>query len=91
MFILVSYDIPDNRRRTAVAGVLEGYGVRVQKSVFEAEVTAEQYVELQRRVLREIEPEEDGVRYYQICQACHGKIVIQGVGAVHKNPEFYFV
>ena len=33
-FILIIYDITDNRRRLKFAKLLEGYGKRVQKSAF---------------------------------------------------------
>ncbi|MGP1372035.1 MAG: CRISPR-associated endonuclease Cas2, partial [Almyronema sp.] len=35
MLVLVVYDIPDDKRRTKLATFLEGYGRRVQYSVFE--------------------------------------------------------
>lgn len=35
MFYLISYDIPDDRRRVRVAKTLKDYGDRVQYSVFE--------------------------------------------------------
>lgn len=35
MFYLVSYDIPETRRRTKLAKILEDFGDRVQYSVFE--------------------------------------------------------
>ena len=91
MFVVISYDIPDDRRRSRVSGVLEGYGVRVQKSVFEVEVEERQYERLSAQVLREIQPDEDSVRYYHLCAGCRGRVVIQGLGKVHTNPPFYFV
>jgi len=39
MLVLVTYDISDNKRRTKLATFLEGYGRRVQKSVFECFLT----------------------------------------------------
>ena len=36
MFYVISYDIPDDRRRGQLAKVLKGFGTRVQYSVFEA-------------------------------------------------------
>lgn len=36
---LAVYDLTDNRERERVAAVLEGYGLRVQKSVFECRLT----------------------------------------------------
>nr|WP_255372204.1 CRISPR-associated endonuclease Cas2 [Chlorobium sp. KB01] len=34
-FILVTYDIENDRRRTKIHKVLEGFGIAVQYSVFE--------------------------------------------------------
>lgn len=36
MFVLVIYDISDNRRRASLAKILAGFGYRVQESAFEA-------------------------------------------------------
>lgn len=36
-----SHDIADNRRRNQLAKVLEGFGYRVQRSVFEAHLSTQ--------------------------------------------------
>lgn len=36
VFVLIIYDIVDNKRRTKLAKYLQGFGFRVQKSAFEA-------------------------------------------------------
>ena len=36
---LACYDVSDDKERERVAGVLEGFGLRVQKSVFECRLT----------------------------------------------------
>ncbi|MFE4108590.1 CRISPR-associated endonuclease Cas2, partial [Almyronema epifaneia] len=41
MLVLVVYDIPDDKRRTKLATFLEGYGRRVQYSVFECFMSLE--------------------------------------------------
>ena len=38
VFVLIIYDIVDNKRRLKLAKFLAGYGFRVQKSAFEAEI-----------------------------------------------------
>lgn len=38
-FYLISYDIPNDKRRTKIMHLLEGYGERVQYSVFEVWLT----------------------------------------------------
>ena len=42
MFILISYDISDDKKRTRLAKRLKDFGPRVQKSVFEADVKTEE-------------------------------------------------
>jgi CRISPR-associated protein Cas2 len=65
--LLVCYDIADDRRRLKVAGLLEGYGMRVQKSVFECVLDAPREAELRNRLARLVEPGADRVHYYHLC------------------------
>jgi CRISPR-associated protein Cas2 len=51
MFYLICYDIADDRRRDRVSRFLEGYGLRIQKSVFECVLTPDQSALLQRRLV----------------------------------------
>ena len=48
---LVSYDITPNRLRNKVAKTLEGFGKRVQYSVFECDLTEKRYEELYEKLL----------------------------------------
>ena len=57
-FILIIYDIVDNKRRTKFAKLLEGYGTRVQKSAFEAMLSQKSYEKLVKR----------NTALYQSCQ-----------------------
>ncbi|MGY2838709.1 CRISPR-associated endonuclease Cas2 [Thermostichus sp. MS-CIW-41] len=43
---VITYDIPDNKRRKKVSDLLEGYGRRVQYSVFECRLEQHQYQDL---------------------------------------------
>jgi len=50
MFVVISYDIADDRRRLKVAQTLLDFGgERVQRSVFECYITERNYERLQRR------------------------------------------
>ena len=62
--ILIIYDITDNKRRNRMAKFLEGYGVRVQKSAFEAHLTKRRYVAMLRRAEKIIDYETDSLRTY---------------------------
>ena len=45
-FILIIYDIVENKKRVKFAKLLSGYGIRVQKSAFEAMLTKQRYNKL---------------------------------------------
>lgn len=87
MFYVISYDIPDGRRRNQLAKTLKGFDTRVQYSVFEAHLSRTQYEELKRAVVRVIDPAEDSVRYYALCGACVGRIEVPAVGDVTSEPK----
>ena len=65
MFCLIIYDIRSNKRRLKLSKLLEGYGVRVQKSCFEVDLSRNDYQSL----LKDIESfykadEEDSIIVY---------------------------
>lgn len=66
LFYVVVYDIPSDRRRKKVADLLEGYGQRVQYSVFECVLTPAKYRELRDRLRKRIKSAEDSVRFYPL-------------------------
>ena len=87
MFYVISYDIPDDKRRSQLAKVLKGFGTRVQYSVFEAHLTRTQYADLKRAVDRVIDLSEDSVRYYALCSACADRVEVPAVGEVTSDPK----
>lgn len=73
MLVVVCYDVntetrQGRRRLRRVAKVCESTGQRVQKSVFECQVTLMQLEELERRLLAEINVDEDCLRLYRIAE-----------------------
>ena len=80
-FVLIIYDIVDNRKRVKLAKLLSGYGKRVQKSAFEAMLTTQRYNKLIEEIPRDIDKTEDNVRIYKIT----GKGKVTSWGEV---PEF---
>jgi CRISPR-associated protein Cas2 len=71
MLILVCYDVSTEakagrRRLRRVAKVCESTGQRVQKSVFECQLDIAQFEALERKLLAEIDPEQDCLRLYRI-------------------------
>jgi CRISPR-associated protein Cas2 len=68
LLYVVAYDIPSDRRRKKVADLLEGYGQRVQYSVFECRLDSTQYKQLQERLKPRLNFQEDQVRFYPLSQ-----------------------
>ena len=70
MMMLVSYDVARDekgeKRLRHVAKILESYGQRVQYSVFECLVEPAQWIELKNKLLKEIKPEYDSLRFYSL-------------------------
>ena len=62
--VLMIYDIVDNKRRNKMVKCLEAYGVRVQKSAFEALLTRRQYDKMLRESSKLIDESVDSLRVY---------------------------
>ena len=73
MLIIVAYDVSTEtregrKRLRRVAKVCESTGQRVQKSLFECRVNQMQYEELERRLLAEINDQQDCLRLYRLTE-----------------------
>jgi len=90
MFILVTYDIQDDKKRNKIASILEDFGTRVQYSVFECNLTEKQVQTLRHRLVRFI-GDGDSIRYYRLCTDCLTHVLVDGEGKVTKDPAFYIV
>jgi CRISPR-associated protein Cas2 len=69
MMVLVSYDVSFKdaegpRRLRRVARICKNYGQRVQYSVFECIVDPAQWVMIKKRLIDEIDLEQDSLRFY---------------------------
>ena len=62
--VLMIYDIVDNKRRNEMVKCLEAYGVRVQKSAFEALLNRRQYEKMLRESSILIDEAVDSLRVY---------------------------
>lgn len=91
MMIVVSYDIPDDRRRTRLAHALKDFGQRVQYSVFECRLKDDQLDRLRTRIEALIDTKEDRVRLYRLCQECTAKVEIRGAGELTSDPDVYLL
>lgn len=91
MFTIISYDVVDDKRRTKVMKLLKGYGVRVQYSVFECDITAVQLSGVERELRGIIDMNTDSVRCYLLDAEAVRRIKIVGIGRVTTDPGYYLV
>ena len=70
-FYVISYDVPEDRRRSKIHKLLTGYGTWVQYSVFECFLTDKELVQLKGKL---VNAAEDKVRIYSLCQPCLTKV-----------------
>lgn len=77
-FVVVSYDISDDRRRNRVCKLLKDYGERVQYSVFECMLRPDDLKRLRERLKPLLVLKEDDVRFYRLCDTCRRKATVWG-------------
>ncbi len=75
---LVIYDIRNERRLHKIAKIMERYGVRVQKSVFEM-MCDEKAITRMRNEAKSILKEEDSLIIINLCAQCWQKKIQYGV------------
>jgi CRISPR-associated protein Cas2 len=88
MFVVISYDISEDKRRTKIHKILKSYGQWMQYSVFECDLTNTQYAKLRSRLAKIIKPKEDSVRFYTLCACCQPKVERIGGEMPGDNTKF---
>jgi len=79
MLVLVTYDVSvttraGEKRLRKIAKVCLDYGVRVQNSVFECEVTPAQWVQLKADLMSIYDPTVDSLRFYMLGKRGNSKV-----------------
>jgi CRISPR-associated protein Cas2 len=90
-WVVVSYDVTNDRRRYKVMKTLEGFGHRVQYSVFECELRPADLEKLKARLKRLIQPQEDDIRFYDLCENCQGKMTMLGKAEAYRQAAAVIV
>jgi CRISPR-associated protein Cas2 len=91
-FIIISYDIVDDRRRLKVAKTLLDFGgKRVQRSVFEGYITPANLAKLRAKVRALIDEQEDSVRFYRLCDVCLETIEHMGAAQPIEEPGLLII
>jgi CRISPR-associated endoribonuclease Cas2 len=88
VFVLIIYDITDNKKRLKLSKLLLGYGFRIQKSAFEAMITKRKYKELLER-LPAYTSSEDSIRVYKIIGK--GQVMSFGKRTEEENEDIIVI
>lgn len=89
--VIVVYDIPDDKRRTRLANFLEGYGRRVQYSVFECFISLDEMRLLYAKVKTKVKLDEDNVRFYWLSSEATSNVLTLGSERPQEPPSYYIV
>lgn len=77
---VIAYDTPHDRTRRRLSTILEGYGDRVQDSLFECWLEAGQREALIHRLRRTLNARTDKLRIYVLCGKDVADVLQAGVG-----------
>ena len=86
MLHLIAYDIASGRRLRRVARICEDYGIRVEKSVFECDLSDGDFADLWTRLSETVCEEEDCVIDYPIGLIGRKRIRTLGECRHHERP-----
>ena len=91
MLVVVVYDISDDKRRTKLSNFLEGYGRRIQYSVFECFLDLNEMQQLCEAIGKKVNTEEDNVRFYWLTPEAVSRTLTIGSELPEKPPDYYVV
>lgn len=74
-YLIVAYDIENNKLRTEIAELLQYYGlVRIQYSVFAGEISASHSSKLPSELFAMNTGEDDNITIITLCERCKGSV-----------------
>ncbi len=82
MIYMICYDISHPKRLRKTAKVLENYGLRVQKSFFQCEISSKGMQLLKQSILEIIDTDKDYFYIYPLCDSCTRKAKTDGKGEI---------
>ena len=91
MYVLVSYDIVENKTRNRVMEFLKNFGERIQLSVFECDLEEPRYRKMKDGLDKLIGKKTDRVRLYPLCRGCLDSVIVCGFGEMPDNEDFRII
>lgn len=91
MQYVICYDIADDGRRNRLASALLDFGVRVQESVFTANLDQELAARMLERIGKTVDEHWDRIHVFQLCQSCSPRTLLMGTAEIIEDHEFYII
>lgn len=90
MFYIICYDTPSVKRRRKMAKTILGYGKRVQKSVYEANLEKIDYINMLISIEKILDEKEDNVRVYQVPKDSISNIEVYGAVPILEDTDYEY-
>ncbi|MBN2299286.1 MAG: CRISPR-associated endonuclease Cas2 [Deltaproteobacteria bacterium] len=96
MIYIICYDIKYEcvndpkaaKRLNSVSRILQNYGLRRQRSIFECILEKERLQALKQELQAVIDRKKDSIRIYPMCEKCLKLTIVQGIGEVIEIKEY---
>ena len=89
MLYLVAYDICDDKRLRQIAKMMEAYGTRVQRSVFECSLSKQRLADLVHDSRMRMKKLEDKVQIYKLCRDCRDRFTLHSEAGLTRDPDVW--
>lgn len=90
-FIVIAYDISDDKHREVIGDILQKYGTRINRSVFECMFTKKQFQQVKTRINTLPLSPGDQIVYYPICLECFAKIQYYPTRKQQENDITHYI
>lgn len=87
MYLVICYDVVNDRRRSRLMRRLREQLRHVQKSVFEGPLDEPRLIALRAMIMDEIDPTTDTVRIYDLCSRCQQSVELLGTSVFVETEE----
>ncbi len=91
MIYMFCYDIRDPKRLRKVSKKLESFGIRVQYSFFQCDISKEAKEKLKKELLEELNLDEDSLFIYPLCRSCLRNALNTGSNEIIEIKDFEII
>jgi len=78
MLYVIAYDISDDRKRDKISKILEKYGIKVQYSIVECDLSKATVKALYQQMSKIIDKKTDKIYLYPLDEECKRKVIYLG-------------